>query len=133
MEPTSTTELVQTAAGQISTLVRDELALARSELVAKGKRAGIGGGLFGGAALLGGYGLGLAIALAVVGLDAVWPLWAAILVVMLVLFAVAGVMALVGKRQISRATPPVPSEAAAGLAADVQTVKEAITERRHHA
>jgi uncharacterized membrane protein YqjE len=69
----STSELVGQAAAQISTLVRDELALAKTELAEKGKRAGLGGGLFGGAAVLALYGLGLLLALAVVLLDLVWP------------------------------------------------------------
>ncbi len=128
----STGDLVQLAAAQISTLVRDELALAKSELVTKGKRAGIGGGLLGGAALLAVYGIGLTLALLVVGLAAVWPLWLAVLVVTLVVFAAAGIAALIGKRQLSAATPPVPSEAAASLAADIQTVKDAVAEGRHH-
>ena len=123
-------ELVERATTQLSTLVRDELALARTELVAKGKRAGVGGGLFGGAAVFALFGLGLLLALAVVALDLVWPLWLAVLVVAVVLFAVAGVAALAGRRQLASATLPVPAEAAAGFAADVQTVKDAIREGR---
>jgi hypothetical protein len=129
-ENLSTAELVNRAASQVSTLVREELALARTELAEKGKRAGIGGGLFGGAAILGWYGIGLVIALLVVLLDLAWPLWAAILVVAVLVFAAAGVAALLGKRQLSRAVPPVPSMAAASVAADVETVKEAVREGR---
>ena len=72
-DPASTADLVGRAATQISTLVRDELALARAEMVEKGKRAGIGGGLLGGAAMLALYGLGLFLVLLVVLLDLVWP------------------------------------------------------------
>ena len=67
----STSELVSRASAQISTLIRDELALAKAELTEKGKRAGLGGGLFGGAAVLGAYGLGLLLILFVVLLDLV--------------------------------------------------------------
>ncbi|MFC7533256.1 phage holin family protein [Actinoplanes sp. GCM10030250] len=119
------------AAAQISTLVRDELALAKLELAEKGKRAGVGGGLFGGAAVLAWFGLGLLLTLAVVALDAVWPLWVAVLVVMVVVFAAAGVMALLGKKQLKAAAPPVPSDAIAGVEADVQTVKVAANRGRH--
>jgi len=126
----STSDLVSQAAGQISTLVRDELALAKLELTEKGKRAGVGGGLFGGAAMLGLYGLGLLLILAVVLLDLIWPLWLAVLVVMVVVFVAAGVAALLGKRKLAAATPPMPSNAIAGTQADVQTLKNAVREGR---
>ena len=126
----STGELVSQAAAQISTLVRDELALAKLELAEKGKRAGIGGGLFGGAAVLGLYGLGLLLALAVVLLDLVWPLWLALLVVLVVVLVAAGVAALVGKQKLKAAVPPLPTDAVASTQADVQTVKDAVREGR---
>jgi len=128
--PASTSELVSQAAAQISTLVRDELQLAKLELTEKGKRAGLGGGLFGGAAVLGLYGLGLFLALAVVLLDLVWPLWLALLVVLVVVLAAAGVAALAGKKKLQAAVPPVPSAAVASTQADVRTVKNAVREGR---
>jgi uncharacterized membrane protein YqjE len=124
----STSELVSQAAAQISTLVRDELALAKLELAEKGKRAGIGGGLFGGAAILGLYGLGLLLTLAVVLLDLVWPLWLAVLVVLIIVLAAAGIAALLGRQKLKAAVPPVPTDAVAGARADVQTVKDAVKE-----
>ena len=127
----STSDLVSQAAAQVSTLVRDELALAKLELAEKGKRAGVGGGLLGGAGVLALYGLGLLLTLAVVALDLVWPLWLSVLVVMVVIFAAAGVAALVGKRKLKAAAPPVPHDAIAGVQADVQTVKTAAKEGRH--
>jgi len=127
---TSTSDLVSQAAAQVSTLVRDELALAKLELTEKGKRAGLGGGLFGGAAVLALYGLGLLLVLAVVLLDLAWPLWLAVLVVMVVVFAAAGVAALLGKRKLKAATPPMPSDAIASTQADVRTVKHAVREGR---
>ena len=126
----STPDLVNQAAAQISTLVRDELALAKLELAEKGKRAGIGGGLFGGAAVLGLYGLGLLLTLAVVLLDMAMPLWLAILIVMVVVLAAAGIAALLGKQKLKAAAPPVPSDAVASAQADVQTVKNAVKEGR---
>jgi hypothetical protein len=129
-ESASTSELVTRAADQLSTLVRDEVALAKVELVAKGKRAGLGGGLFGAAAVLGLFGLGLVLALAVVGLDLIMPLWLAVLIIAVVVFAAAGVSALIGRRALSAATPMVPDEAKAGLTADLNTVKAAVAEGR---
>lgn len=127
---TSTADLITRATEQLSTLVRDELALARAELVAKGKRAGLGGGLFGAAGALALYGLGLFLALAVVLLDLVWPAWLAVLVVLMVVLAAAGAAVLAGRAQVRRAVPPVPELAAEGVAADVRTVKDAVREGR---
>jgi lysylphosphatidylglycerol synthetase-like protein (DUF2156 family) len=110
---------------------RDELALAKVEMTAKAKRAGVGGGLLGTAGLLGVYAVGLLLALAVVLLDLVWPLWVAVLVVLVVVLAMAAVAALVGRRQLQRAAPPVPTDVAAGLAADLETVKAAVRDGRH--
>ena len=126
----STADLISQAAAQVSTLVRDELALAQQELITKGKRAGIGGGLFGGAAVLGMFGLGLLLTLSVVALDLVWPLWLSVLVVAVVVLAAAGAAALLGRSKLKRATPPVPSQAMAGVSADVQAVKTAVREGR---
>ncbi|WP_433041459.1 phage holin family protein [Dactylosporangium sp. CS-033363] len=129
-DPGSTAELVRRAAEQISTLVRDELALAKVELVEKGKRAGVGGGLFGAAAVLAWFGVGLLLTLLVVLLDLVWPLWLAVLVVLVVVFAAAGIAALLGKKEFQQATPPVPQQAVDGVKADVDAVKTAVQEGR---
>jgi hypothetical protein len=125
----STAELVQQASEQLSRLVRDEITLAKAELAEKGKRAGIGAGLFGGAGALAMYGLGAAIATGIIALDLVLPLWLAALIVTVVLFAVAGVLALLGMKQISRAVPPEPLAAIESVKADVDEVKHAVKER----
>jgi uncharacterized membrane protein YqjE len=126
----STGELVTRLTEQVSTLVRDELALARVEMVEKGKRAGLGVGLFGGAGVFAWYGLGVAIATVILALALVWPAWLAALVVAVVLFAVAGVLALVGKKEVTQAVPPVPTEAVRSTKADVNAVKTAVGEGR---
>jgi uncharacterized membrane protein YqjE len=125
-----TAELVRRAAEQISTLVRDELALAKVKLVEKGKRAGLGGGLFGAAAVLAWFGVGLLLTLLVVVLDLVWPLWLAVLVVLVVVLAAAGIAALLGRQQIQRAVPPTPQQAVDGVRADVDAVRTAVREGR---
>ncbi|WP_433826238.1 phage holin family protein [Actinoplanes sp. CA-015351] len=125
----STGELVQRASEQLSKLVRDELTLAKAELAEKGKHAGIGIGLFSGAGVLAAYGVGALIATLVIVLDLFLDLWLAALIVTVVLFAVAGVLALLGKKQVSRAVPPEPAAAIAGLKADVDEVKHAVKER----
>jgi hypothetical protein len=126
-----TAELISRATQQLSTLVRDELALARIELAHKGKRMGVGAGLFGGAGALSGYGIGLLIVAAVLGLAIVWPAWLAALAVGVGVLAIAGVLTLAGRRQIAGALPPVPTEAAHSVASDVETVGAAIRDGRH--
>lgn len=122
-------ELVQRATEQVSRLVRDELALARAELTEKGKHAGIGIGLFGGGGALAFYGLGALVATAILALDLVLPAWAAALIIAALLFIVAGLLALVGKRQVIRAVPPVPTAAVRSVRADVDTVTAAVKDR----
>jgi uncharacterized membrane protein YqjE len=122
----STSELVQRASEQITRLVRDEIALAKAELTEKGKHAGIGVGLFGGGGVLALYGVGALIATLIIVFDLFLPLWLAALIVTVVLFAVAGILALLGKKQVTRATPPEPAEAVASVKADVDEVKHAV-------
>jgi uncharacterized membrane protein YqjE len=125
----STSELVQRASEQISRLVKDELALAKAELTEKGKHAGIGVGLFGGGGALALYGVGVLIITFVLLLDLVLPAWAAALIVAVVLFAVAAVLALLGKKQVSQAVPPTPTAATDSVKADVDAVKHAAKDR----
>src|SRR5690348_3085737 len=100
MSEPGTGELVKQAADQISTLVRDELALARAELGEKASRAGRGAGLFGGAGLVSLYGtLGVLVGIVLL-LARVMPAWGAALLVGVVLLIVAGVLALAGRTQV---------------------------------
>ncbi|MFG1928390.1 phage holin family protein [Cryptosporangium sp. NPDC048952] len=120
----STAELVTRMADQVTTLVRDELKLAQLELTQKGKKAGVGAGMFGGAGVVALYGVGALVTAAIAALALVLPVWASALIVAVVLFAVAGVLALTGKKEFQQATPPVPAEAVDGVKRDIDTVKE---------
>ena len=115
--------VVHRLAEQIPELVRSEIRLAQAEMTEKGKRAGAGIGLFSAAGLLALYGVGVLLACAVIALDLVLPLWLAALIVGVVLLAVAGVAALMGKKEISEATPAAPEKAIAGVKADVEAAK----------
>lgn len=117
-------ELVSRATQQMSRLVREEMRLAQAEMTQKGKRFGIGGGLFGAAGLLAVLGLAALVATAIAALSLVVPVWAAALIVAAALFVVAGALTLAGKREIALAAPPAPEQAVAGLKADVATIKE---------
>ena len=116
-------ELVHRLSEQSTTLIHSELELAKAELVAKGKHAGVGAGLFGGAGLIGLYGLGALITAAILALALVLPAWASALIVAVVLFAIAGIAALVGKKQVSQATPAAPERTIENVKRDVDTVK----------
>jgi uncharacterized membrane protein YqjE len=115
--------LVHDMTQQMSTLVRDEMRLAQAEMTQKGKAAGLGIGLFGGAGLVALYGVGTLIATVILVLALAVPAWVSALIVTVVLFAVAGVLALVGKKNVSQATPAKPEQAIAGLKEDIATAK----------
>jgi Putative Actinobacterial Holin-X, holin superfamily III len=122
-------ELVQRATEQLSRLVREELALVRAELREKGKHAGVGAGFVGAGGVLALYGGGALVAALVLAMGEVMPMWTAALIVGVVLLAVAGVLALSGKKQVSQAMPPVPKSAADSLRADAETVRSAAKDR----
>lgn len=125
----SVAELVTNASEQVSRLVRDEMQLARSELVEKGRHAGMGAGMFGGAGLVVLYGLGALILAAIFGLDVALPLWLSALLIGVALLLVAGLMALIGRRQVKRAMPPVPAAASRSLRKDMDVVTTAVRDR----
>jgi hypothetical protein len=125
-----TAELVQHAAEQAARLVRDELALARAELTEKGKHAGKGAGLFGGGGVIALFGVGALVAAAVLLLARVVPAWAAALTVAIVLFAIAAVFTVLGRRQVQQAMPPVPHGAVSGVRTDVKAVRSAAKDGR---
>lgn len=121
-EPVS--ELVQRASQQLTALVRSELRLAQAEMKEKGKRYGKGGGLFGGAGLVGFLMLQALVATVIAALAVVLPVWAAGLIVTAALGVVAAVMALTGKKEFSQAAPPTPEQTMKNVKADVAEIKE---------
>ena len=123
----STAELVGNLSEQIGTLVRDEVRLAQAEITHKAKRLGVGAGLFGGAGVVALLGLNALITAGILGLAEVLPGWLAGIIVGVVLFAVAGVLALLGKKDVQQATPPLPTETIASIQEDVAAVKEGIS------
>lgn len=126
----STSELVRQLSEQVTTLVKDELALARAEMTEKGKRAGLGAGLMGAGGVLALYGLGVLFVTIGALLALVMPVWLASLIVTVVLFAAAGVVALIGRKQVRQATPPAPTAAVDSSKRDLETVKTAVRHGR---
>ena len=116
-------DLVAQLSTDVSTLVRDELRLAKVELKDKGREAGIGVGLFGGAGTLALYGVGALVAAAILGLAQAVPGWLAALIVAVVLFAVAAVVGLLGKRRVAGATPPLSDHVVQGVHEDIEALK----------
>jgi len=120
----STGQMVKELSEQVSQLVRDEVKLATVEMTGKAKTAARGGGLFGGAGVMAFYGVGCVLAAAIIALAGVLRPWLAALIIGVALFAAAGIAALAGKSQFKKATPPMPSQAADSVKADVEKIKE---------
>jgi uncharacterized membrane protein YqjE len=118
-------ELVNRLSQQTSTLIRQELQLAQTELQEKGKRVGIGAGMFGGAGLVALYGVGALVAAAIIGIGTLLDPWIAAVIVGVVLLAVAGILALLGRKQVERGTPPLPQQAIESAKRDVNEIKAA--------
>ena len=117
-------ELVQRATEQLTDLVRGEMRLAQAEMTEKGKRFGKGGGLFGGAGVLGFVTLQALVATVIAALAVPLPVWAAALIVTGVLAVATGLTALAGRDQVRSATPPAPQRTIDSVKADVAEIKE---------
>jgi hypothetical protein len=116
-------ELVQDLSRQTSTLIRQEMRLAQAELTEKGRHAGKGAGMFGGAGLVALYGVGALVTAAILGLATVLEPWIAAAAIGVVLLVIAGVLALTGKKEIEEAGPPKPELALDSVGRDIDTVK----------
>ncbi|MEV6611839.1 phage holin family protein [Kutzneria sp. NPDC051319] len=119
----STGQLLARLSEQLSTLVRDEAALAVVEVKTKAKAAGLGVGVLVGAALFGFLGLCALIACAIIALALVLPAWLAALAVG-ALILLAG-FALV---KLRKGVPPVPQETVANVKDDAAIIRRAVTQ-----
>ena len=120
----SVSELVKQLTEQTKTLVKQEISLAQVELQEKGKKLGIGAGLFGAGGLVAFFGAATLIAAIVLLISTALAPWLSALIVAVLLLAGAGVAALKGKKEIEKATPPVPEHTVETVKEDVQHVKE---------
>ena len=116
-------ELLKQLSRETTTLVRQELELAKAEMAEKGKQAGKGAGMFGGAGVVGLLALGALTAALILALDTAMAGWLAALVVGVVYAAIAGVLALTGKKEVQQAVPPTPEQTVETLKEDVQWAK----------
>ena len=116
-------ELMKTLADQTATLVRQEIDLAKAEFSEKGKKAGQGAGMFGGAGVIGFLALAALTAAAILGLATALPDWLAALIVGLVYAGVAGVLVLQGRNKVQEAGPPIPEQTVDTVKEDVEWAK----------
>jgi uncharacterized membrane protein YqjE len=116
-------DLVKELSSQVSTLVRQEVELAKAEVGEKGKKAGVGAGMFGGAGAAALLMLGSLTAFLILALDLAMPAWAAALIVTALWAAVAGVLALQGRKKMQETGTPIPEKTIETVKEDVQWAK----------
>ncbi|KRF30569.1 phage holin family protein [Nocardioides sp. Soil805] len=117
--------LVHQMTQQVPELIRSEIRLAQAEVAEKGKRAGVGIGMFSVAGLLAFFALATLVTTAVLALALVVDAWLAALIVALVLLAAAAAAGVLGKNKVASAGPPKPERALEGVKEDIATVKGA--------
>ena len=115
--------LVHQLTQQVPELIRSEIRLAQAEVAEKGKRAGVGIGMFSVAGLLAFFAFGSLVATAILALALVVDAWLAALIVALILVAAAAVAGLVGRNKVAEAAPPAPERAIQGIKDDIAAVK----------
>jgi uncharacterized membrane protein YqjE len=116
-------ELLKQLSQETTTLVRQELELAKAEMTEKAKEGGKGAGLLGGAGVGGLLALGALTATVMGLLDTAMKFWLAALIVTIIWAAIAGVLALQGRKKLQDAGPPVPEQAQESVKEDVQWAK----------
>jgi hypothetical protein len=123
-------DLMRQLSEQTSMLVRQEMELARAELTAKGKQAGVGIGMFGAAGIAALYAVGGLTAFLILVLSQAMKGWLAALIVTVVYAAVAGILALTGKSRVQRGVPPTPEQTVQTVKEDVHTIEQRAKEGR---
>jgi hypothetical protein len=119
----SITELVKDLATETSTLVRQEIDLAKAEMTDRGKRAGKGVGMLAAGGVVALLAFGALTAGLIAALDLAMPTWLAALIVTVVYGAIAAVLVQIGRKQVQEAAPPVPEETIESVKEDVQWAK----------
>jgi membrane protein len=126
----SISELLKQLSEQTQALASKEIELAKAEVAAKGKRLGIGAGAFGAAGLIGAFAFGALTAALILLLATAMEPWLAALIVTVVYAAIAGVLALTGRKQVEAGTPPVPEQAIDSTRKDLETATQRAKEGR---
>jgi hypothetical protein len=116
-------ELMKQLAEETTTLVRQELDLAKAEMREKGKRAAPGFGMWGAAGVVALLALGALTAFFILALDGAMPNWLAALIVALVYGAVAAGLYFMGREKVEEAGPPKPEQTVESVKEDVEWAK----------
>src|SRR6266568_3813222 len=109
----------------ISTLFRSEIALLKWELKDAATKLGSGAAMFAGAAFVALFGVAILLVTIRLGI----PAWVSALIVTVVLFVVAGVLAMIGKKKFA-AAEFVPRESVEHIKSDIETIKSDIARVR---
>lgn len=125
-----TGELVKQLSEQTSTLVRQEMELAKAELTERGKAAGVGAGLLGGAGAIALLAAGALTACLILLLSKAMDAWVAALIVTVIYGAAAGLLALNGRDRIKEGMPPAPEQTVESMKEDVRWAKRRATSAR---
>jgi hypothetical protein len=123
-------ELFKQLSDDLSTLVRQELRLAQAEMTAKGKKAGVGIGMFGGAGIVALLALGALTTCLIAALSTGMEVWIAALIVTVLYGAIAGALALIGRDRVTEATPPVPEQTMETVKEDAQWAKTQLSSEK---
>ena len=116
-------ELLRQLSQETTTLVRQELELAKAEVREKGRKAGPGIGMVGAAGVVGLLALGALTAFLILALDGAMPNWAAALIVAAVYGAIAAALYFLGREKVKEAGPPVPEQTVDSVKEDVEWAK----------
>jgi tetrahydromethanopterin S-methyltransferase subunit C len=120
-------ELMKQLAQETTTLVRQEIELAKAEVTQKGRRAGVGIGILGAAGVVGLLTAGALTAFLILVLDTFMPAWLAALIVTVVYAAIAGVLYLRGREKVEEVGKPIPEQTVETVKEDVQWAKNQVT------
>ncbi len=116
-------ELMKQLANETTTLVRQEIELAKAEMTQKARSAGIGAGMLGAAGVAALLALGTLTAFLILALDGALASWLAALIVALLWGAVAAVLAVLGRARVREAGPPKPEQTVESVKEDVEVAK----------
>ena len=133
MDDRSFGQIIKELTADLTTLFRSEIALLKLEVKDTVAKLGGGSAMFAAAAFLAIFGLGFLFVTIVLGLVRLGvPAWLSTLIVTIVLFAAAGVLAMMGKKKFAEVNF-VPEESVKQVKMDVESIKDDIARVRSRA
>lgn len=120
-------ELLKQLASETTTLVRQELDLAKAEMREKAAKAGPGIGMIGAAGGVGLLALGALTTFFILALDGALPNWLAALIVAAVYGLIAALLYMRGKETVDDAGSPAPRQTIESVKEDVEWAKHPTT------